>query len=437
MIRILFAATLAFLAALPARAAVDIAEVTSPGGIAAWLVEEPSIPFVALEIRFKGGSALDSPGKRGAINLMTGLLEEGAGELDARDFAQARQALAASFSFNVSNDALSISARFLTENRDEAVDLLRSALAETRFDEDAIERVRAQVISGIRSDATDPNEIASDTFAGLVYGDHPYATSDSGTEESVSALTREDLVEARDRVIARDRAYVGAAGDISPDELGALIDRLLGDLPDTGAPMPEDADVADEGFVEIVPLDVPQSVALFGHEGIARDDPDFFAAFVLNEVFGGSGRQSRLSDEVREKRGLTYGIGTYLVDYDHADMLLGQVASANEVVAEALEVVNDEWARIAEEGITEEELASIKTYLTGAYPLRFDGNGPIARIMVGMQMQGLPREYINTRNDKVNAVTLEDTRRVATRLYDSEALKFVVVGQPQGLLPTD
>lgn len=437
MIRILFAATLAFLAALPARAAVDIAEVTSPGGIAAWLVEEPSIPFVALEIRFKGGSALDSPGKRGAINLMTGLLEEGAGELDARDFAQARQALAASFSFNVSNDALSISARFLTENRDEAVDLLRSALAETRFDEDAIERVRAQVISGIRSDATDPNEIASDTFAGLVYGDHPYATSDSGTEESVSALTREDLVEARDRVIARDRVYVGAAGDISPDELGALIDRLLGDLPDTGAPMPEDADVADEGFVEIVPLDVPQSVALFGHEGIARDDPDFFAAFVLNEVFGGSGRQSRLSDEVREKRGLTYGIGTYLVDYDHADMLLGQVASANEVVAEALEVVNDEWARIAEEGITEEELASIKTYLTGAYPLRFDGNGPIARIMVGMQMQGLPREYINTRNDKVNAVTLEDTRRVATRLYDSEALKFVVVGQPQGLLPTD
>jgi len=437
MIRILFATTLAFLAALPARAAVDIAEIASPGGIAAWLVEEPSIPFVALEIRFKGGSALDAPGKRGAINLMTGLLEEGAGDLDARDFAQARESLAASFSFDVSNDALSISARFLTENRDEAVDLLRSALVETRFGEDAIERVRAQVISGIRSDATDPNEIASDTFARLVYGDHPYATSDSGTEQSVSGLTREDLVEARDRVIARDRVYVGAAGDISPEELGALLDQLLADLPETGAPMPEEADVADEGFVEIVPFDVPQSVALFGHAGIARDDPDFFAAFVLNEVFGGSGRQSRLSDEVREKRGLTYGIGTYLVDYDYADMLLGQVASANEVVAEAIEVVNDEWARIAEEGITEEELTSIKTYLTGAYPLRFDGNGPIARIMVGMQMQGLPMDYINTRNDKVNAVTLEDTHRVAARLYDPEALKFVVVGQPQGLVPTD
>jgi len=437
MIRLLFAATLACLAALPARAAVDIVEVTSPGGITAWLVEEPSIPFVALELRFKGGSALDATGKRGAINLMTGLLEEGAGDLDARGFAEARERLAASFDFDVSNDALSISARFLTENRDEAVDLLRSAVVETRFDPDAIARVRAQVISGIRSDATDPNEIASDTFARLVYGDHPYATSDSGTEESVTALTREDLVDARDRVIARDRVYVGAAGDISPEELGALLDRLLADLPDTGAAMPGEADVAEDGFVEIVPFDVPQSVALFGHEGIARDDPDFFAAFVLNEVFGGSGRQSRLSDEVREKRGLTYGIGTYLVDYDHADMLLGQVASANEVVAEAIEVVKNEWARVAEEGVTEDELASIKTYLTGAYPLRFDGNGPIARIMVGMQMQDLPIDYINTRNDKVNAVTLEDVRRVAERLYDPEALKFVVVGQPQGLVPTD
>jgi len=437
MIRLLFAATLACLAALPARAAVDIVEVTSPGGITAWLVEEPSIPFVALELRFKGGTALDATGKRGAINLMTGLLEEGAGDLDARGFAEARERLAASFDFDVSNDALSISARFLTENRDEAVDLLRSAVVETRFDPDAIARVRAQVISGIRSDANDPNEIASDTFARLVYGDHPYATSDSGTEESVTALTREDLVDARDRVIARDRVYVGAAGDISPEELGALLDRLLADLPDTGAAMPGKADVAEDGFVEIVPFDVPQSVALFGHEGIARDDPDFFAAFLLNEVFGGSGRQSRLSDEVREKRGLTYGIGTYLVDYDHADMLIGQVASANEVVAEAIEVVKNEWARVAEEGITEEELASIKTYLTGAYPLRFDGNGPIARIMVGMQMQDLPIDYINTRNDKVNAVTLEDVRRVAETLYDPEALKFVVVGQPQGLLPTD
>ncbi|MEL7026130.1 MAG: pitrilysin family protein [Pseudomonadota bacterium] len=432
MIRLVFAFAIT-IAALPAKAAVDIVEVVSPGGIKAWLVEEPSIPFLALEIRFQGGSSLDAPGKRGAINLMTGLLEEGAGELDAKGFATARESLAASYDFDVGRDSLSISTRFLTENRDEAVALLRSALIETRFDQDAIDRVKAQVESGIRSEATDPNDIASDTFSRLTYGDHPYATSDSGTLESVASLTREDLIDARDRVIARDRLYVGAAGDISPEELGPLLDALLGDLPETGIAPIEEAEIAEGGFIEVVPLEVPQSVAFFGHEGIARDDPDFFPAFLLNEVFGGSGRQSRLSEEVREKRGLTYGIGTYLVDYDHADMVLGQVASTNDRMAEAIEVVKEEWAKVADAGITEEELASIKTYLTGAYPLRFDGNGPIARIMVGMQMQGLPIDYINTRNDKVNAVTLEDIKRVAAELYDPEALRFVVVGQPDGL----
>ncbi|MEM9710139.1 MAG: pitrilysin family protein [Pseudomonadota bacterium] len=436
MIRIIFAACLAT-AALPARAAVDIVEVTSPGGITAWLVEEPSIPFVALEIRFQGGSSLDAPGKRGAINLMSGLLEEGAGDLDATGFATARESLAASYDFDVFRDGVSISARFLTENRDEAAALLRSALVETRFDDVAIERVRAQVISGIRSDANDPNEIARRSFAELNFGDHPYGSAETGTVESVSALTRDDLIAARDAVIARDRIFVGAAGDITPEDLGVLLDDLLGGLPAEGAPQIEAVAVPEDGFLEVVELDVPQSVAFFGHGGISREDPDFFPAFLLNESFGGSGRQSRLSDEVREKRGLTYGIGTYLVDYDHADMVLGQVASANDRMAEAIAVVRDEWARVAEMGLSEEELASIKTYLTGAYPLRFDGNGPIARIMVGMQMNGLPIDYINTRNDKVNAVTVEDVKRVAARLYDPDALRFVVVGQPEGLLATE
>ncbi|MEO1240244.1 MAG: pitrilysin family protein, partial [Pseudomonadota bacterium] len=416
--------------ALPARAEVDIVEVTSPGGITAWLVEEPSIPFVALEVRFQGGTSLDQPGKRGAVNLMAALLDEGAGDLDARAFATAREELAAGIGFSASRDSISVSARFLTENRNEAAELLRSALVETRFDQQAIDRVRAQVTSGIRSAAVDPGEIAAQTFNRLAYGEHPYGSPDTGSEESLASLTRADLIAARDRVIARDRIFVGAAGDITPGELGQLLDRLFGGLPETGAPPISAADVAERGFVEVVPMDVPQSVAIFGHEGISRDDPDFFAAFVLNEVFGGAGLQSRLSNEVREQRGLTYGIGTYLVDFDHADMILGQFSSANDRIAEAIEIVRAQWAEVADTAVTEAELSSIKTYLTGAYPLRFDGNAPIARIMVGMQMQGLPIDYINTRNDKVNAVTMEDVRRVAARLYDPEALRFVVVGQP-------
>ena len=423
----------AVFAAVPAHAEIDIREVQSPGGLTAWLVEEPSIPFVALELRFRGGASLDRDGKRGAINLMTGLLEEGAGDRDARAFAEAAESLAASFSYDVYDDALSVSARFLTENRDEAVALLRDSLVAPRFDEDAVERVRAQVISGLRSDQTDPDAIASRAFDAELFGDHPYGSAFRGTVESVAELTRADLEQAHDDTLARDRVYISAAGDISAEELAQLIDDLLGDLPATGAPMPEAVDVITTSGVTVVPFDTPQSVALFGHEGIDIDDPDFFPAYVMNVVLGGGGFEARLMSEVREKRGLTYGVYSYLANKDHANLIVGRVASANDRIAEAISVIRDEWAKMAAEGVTEQELEQTKTYLTGAYPLRFDGNGTIARILVGMQMDGLPADYIASRNDRIEAVTQDDVKRVAARVLRPDALRFVVVGQPEGL----
>ena len=433
MIRALFGGLAALWLALPVWAAVEIEEVTSPGGITAWLVEEHSIPFVALDIRFKGGASLDAPGKRGAINLMTALLEEGAGDRDAREFAAEAEALAARLRFDVYDDTLLVSASVLTETRDASVALLRSALAEPRFDADAVERVRGQVLSIIRSDATDPNAIASARFDALAFGEHPYGSSLDGTLGSVAALTREDLFAAKDRVMARDRVYVAAVGDITAEELGPLLDRLLGGLPEAGAEMPGRAEVGLDGGVHLVPFETPQSVVIFGHEGIERFDPDFFPAYVLNQVLGDSGFGSRLMTEVREKRGLTYGIGSYLVPMDHAELYLGQFASANERVAEAIGVVRAEWARAAAEGVTAEELETAKTYLTGAYPLRFDGNANIAGILSGMQAEGLPIDYAETRNAQVEAVTLEDVKRVAARVLMPEALTFVVVGSPVGL----
>lgn len=435
MIRTLLAALALVGLTLSAHAEAEITEMTSPGGIDAWLVEEHSIPFVALEIRFKGGASLDADGKRGAINMMTALLEEGAGELDARGFAAARDGLAAEFDFDVHDDALSVSARFLTENRDAAVELLRLALMEPRLDAEAVARVRAQVLSIIQSDAKDPDRIASQRFDALAFGSHPYGSSRKGTAESVTALTRDDLVAARGRVMARDRLFVSAVGDITPAELGVLLDELLGALPATGAPMPPRAEYALEGGLTVVEFDTPQSVALFGQEGIARDDPDFFAAYVMNQILGGSGFDGRLMTEVREKRGLTYGVYTFLLPMDNAALYMGQVASANDRVAEAIDVIRAEWQRLADDGVSDEELERAKTYLTGAYPLRFDGNGPIANIMVGMQMQGLGVDYIATRNAHVEAVTREDIARVAKRLVRPEDLHFVVVGKPVGLEP--
>ncbi|MCA0041882.1 M16 family metallopeptidase [Celeribacter litoreus] len=417
---------------IPAQAAVDVQEVTSPGGIEAWLVEEHSIPFTALEIRFAGGTALDRPGKRGEVNLMMATLEEGAGDMDAQAFAKARDALAASFSFDANTDSVSISTRFLTENRDEAMALLRQAIMDPRFDQQAVDRVRGQVNSIIRSEATDPGDIAADTFYNMAFGDHPYGTNSNGTLESVAGLTREDMFEAKARTMTRDRVLVGAVGDITADELAALLDDLLGDLPTGGPDLPERVEPTLDGGITVIPYETPQSVVYFGHKGIARDDPDFITAYIANEIVGGQS-DSRLMEEVREKRGLTYGIGAYLVPYDHAELIVGQFSSGNGAVSEAVQVVKDEWAKLAADGLTEEELDKAKTYLTGAYALRFDGNGPIARILVGMQAQGLSPDYIATRNDMVNAVTLDEVNRVIRDLYDPENLTFVVVGQPEGL----
>lgn len=418
----------------PAAAAIEVQEVTSPGGIKAWLVEEHSIPFTALEIRFRGGSALDEPGKRGATYLMTATLEEGAADMDARAFAERVEALAASYRFNVYDDVLAISARFLTENSDQAIDLLKSAIMQPRFDQDAIDRVRGQIQAVLLSETTNPRNIAGQAFNAATWGDHPYATNAKGTPESLEALSRDDLISARNRVLARDRLYVAAVGDISATELGLLLDHLLGGLPQTSVPLPPVADYQAGQGVTVVDFASPQSLAMFGHKGIERNDPDYMAAYVVNEIFGGGGFQSRLMDEIREKRGLTYGIGVSLLPMEFGELILGQVQSDNSKMAETVNLIRQEWQRIGNQGVTEEEFQDAKTYLTGAYALRFDGNAPIARIMVGMQMTGLPVDYIRTRNDQITELTLDEINSVARRLYRADELRFIVVGQPEGLI---
>jgi zinc protease len=430
------AALLPCLMALPAWAGIKIQEVTSPGGVSAWLVEDHSIPFTALELRFRGGTSLDAQGKRGAVYLMTGLLEEGSGDMRAQDYARALETLSAEFSYDADRDSVSISARFLTENRDDALALLRQTLFEPRFDQDALDRVRAQVQAGLRSDAKNPNKIAGEAFAQAAFGAHPYGSEGKGTMESVAALSRQDIFDAHEAVFARDRLYVSAVGDITAADLGVILDDLFVGLPAEGDPIPGPAEVELKGGITVVDFDTPQSVALFGQKGIERHDPDFFAAYVMNQILGGGSFETRLMTEVREKRGLTYGVYSYLVPRDLAAVYMGSVASANEKMAETVEVIRNEWRRMADEGVTAQELRDAQTYLTGAYPLRFDGNGRIASILTGMQMDDLPISYVDTRNDRINAITLEEINAFAARFMDPEGLHFTIAGRPEGVKTT-
>lgn len=437
MTRLFLALAAVMLLALPAAATGKIQEITSPGGIKAWLVEDHGIPFTALNIRFTGGSSLDAPGKRGAVNLMTALIEEGAGDLDSQGFAAARDDLAAEFRFDSDADGVGVAAKFLTANRDKAIDLLHLALTRPRFDPDAVERVRGQVLQNIQSDAKNPDAIASQLLDAAAFGDHPYGTVGDGTLDSVKALTRDDILDAYHGAIARDRIMVAASGDITPAELGAVLDRLLGDLPAKGAPQAADVTPQVKGAVIQRDFPGPQSSISFFQGGISFADKDYFAATILNEILGGNGFSSRLMEEVRAKRGLTYGIATGLAALDHGALLEGSFATANDKVDQAMQVVREVWADVAKNGVTQKELDDTKTYMTGAYPLRFDGNAKIAAILVGMQSLGLPPDYPLTRNDKVNAVTLQDVNRVAKTLLTPDKLTFVVVGNATGVTSTE
>lgn len=422
------------IAAIPA-AATEIREVTSPSGIKAWLVEDHSIPFTALNLAFRGGASLDATGKRGAINLMTHTLEEGAADMDATAFATATEALGARISFDVGDDALTVSSQLLTENRDQAAALIGSALSDPLFSEDAVARVKGQILSLIRSEESDPNAISSTALAKSVWGAHPYGSSINGTAQSLAALGPQDMVEAKNRVIARDRVIVGAAGDITPEELGLLIDEILADLPEAGTvPLPEPAEFSQTGATQVIDWDSPQTVVSFALPGLAMDDPDYFAAFVADQILGGGGFSSRLMEEIREKRGLTYGVYTSLVNGVYGQSWMGGMSSSNTSVAEAVELLHGELARMAD-GVTEKELEDAKTYLTGEYPLRWDGNGKISGILAGMQLIGLPIDYPQNRSAMIEAVTAEDVARVAAERLAGDSLHLVLVGRPEGFTP--
>ncbi|WP_127106470.1 M16 family metallopeptidase [Pararhodobacter zhoushanensis] len=435
--RILAAFTLALGLSAPFTAgAIDIQDVTSPGGHSAWLVEEHSIPFVSLDVVFTGGAALDPEGRAGAVQLMTSLLTEGAGDLDAQGYASALESLAGSITFEAGRDSVSMNIRALTENRDEVIELAMMALTEAQFGQMSIDRVRGQTVAYLERAALDPNTVAQQTYLQLGYAGHAYATPTEGTPDTVAALTVDDILNAHAAAFTSDRMYVGASGDITAAELGAIVDRITRDLPVSEAPLPEYHRFDAPAGVTVVDFPGPQSVIQFGHGGIAADDDDFMAAYAMNEIFGGSGFGSRLMGELREARGLTYGIYTSLASSKFGDSYAGRFSTGNENAAEAIELVRAQFQWLADGGITQDDLSRIQTYLTGAYPLRFDGNDSIAGILAAMQFQGYPLNYVNIRNDLLRAVTLEDVQRMAQRLAQPDALQFVVVGQPVGVVTT-
>lgn len=428
---------LAAVPAAPAAAAVDLQRVISPGGIEAWLIEDRSIPLLSVALGFRGGAALDPAGREGLADMATSLLDEGAGGLDSEAFQKRLADLAVDLSFETGLDTVRASMRTITDRRDAAFDLLRLALAEPRFDPEPVERIRGQLLARLARQAVQPGEIADRVWWRTVFPDHPYGRDPSGTPASLAAITAADLRQwAKDR-LARDNLVIGVVGDIGAAELAPLLDATFGALPARAAPstLPAAA-VHGSGEVIVIERAVPQSVVVLGEAALRRDDPDYYAANLVNYILGGGGFASRLTREVREERGLAYSVSSELITLDHAGLLQADVATENARVAESIEVIRREWRRMAEEGPTAAELANAKTYLTGSFPLRLASTGSAARVLVAIQLDNLGFDYLSRREALINAVTLEDARRVAGRLFDPARLTVVVVGSPVGVAPT-
>jgi len=423
------------LLAAPALA-TTIERVVSPGGIEAWLVHEPAVPMIAVDFAFVGGAAQDAPGKAGTASLAASLLDEGAGDIDAKTFHARLERKAIELGFQAERDTLRGTLRTLTENKDEAFDYLRLAVTQPRFDATDVEVIRAQLLSMLRRASTSPSDIASQRWWQLAFADHPYGRPVNGTLESLPTVTIGDLKDYAHRVMARSNLKVAVVGDIDAEAVKVMLDRVFGALPAQPDLKPV-ANVAPQGLGRrvVVKVDVPQTVVTFGGPGIARKDPDFMAAYLVNHILGGGSFSSRLYQEVREKRGLAYSVYDSLVWLNHSALFLGGTATRADRASETLDVIDKEIHRLATDGPTAKELADAKAYLNGSFVLNLDTSSKIAALLVQLQLDGLGIDYFTRRSEMINAVTLDDARRVAKRMLDGGML-VTVAGRPEGLVST-
>ncbi|MGB6760157.1 MAG: pitrilysin family protein [Xanthobacteraceae bacterium] len=429
-------APLAFTAFAVPAGATTIERVVSPGGIVAWLVHEPAVPMIAVDFAFAGGAAQDPLGKGGAANFVASLLDEGAGDLDSKAFSDRLERKAIEMSFSAERDSVRGGLRTLTENRDEAFDLLRLALTAPRFDASDVELNRAQLLSIMRRQTTSPGDIASQRWWQTAFEGHPYGRPVNGTQESLQGITADDLKTYARKVLARQNLKVAVVGDIDAETLKPILDRVFGALPEK-PDLVAVASVTPQGIGRRIDinLDVPQTVVDFGGPGIARKDPDFMAAYLINHILGGGSSDSRLYQEVREKRGLVYSIADSLIWLEHSAVLIGGTATRADRANETVDLVQKEIHRFAEDGPTAAELTEAKNNLNSSFALNLDTSSKIASLLVQLQFDGLNTDYFTKRPDMINAVTLDDARRVAKRLLDN-GLLVTVVGKSQAVAST-
>ncbi len=422
---------------LPAGASMDIKEITTPSGLTVWFLPDQSAPLISVSFAFKGGSIYDPEGKEGLAFLLEGLLTEGAGELDSQAYSAAINDIGMRLSFASGRDYFTGRFTTLTDFQDQAATLLNATLTQPRFDQDAIERNVSQVKTRLQIDAKDPQWIAIRQMRELLYAEHPYARRQRGTDQSLDAITKDDLMGFVRNRFAKDTLVIGASGDISEAELGPYIDRLFAGIAETASIQSfEMASLNNAGKLEVRDWPTPQTFIMASQEGLPRDHPDYLIAYVVNHILGGSTLTTRLNKELREKRGWTYGASSFFSLGDLAPLIQIAFSTQNEQAGEAWALTKQIWGDIAQNGISDEELQKAKDYIIGNYALQRTSIRQTARYLQGLQIADLGRDYPNVRSELISAITTDDIQRVAQKWFNPETLRVVAVGQPQGIEAT-
>ena len=411
--------------------ALEVREVKTPKGISVWFAEDHTVPIVAMNYAFAGGAAADPDGKRGLANFLSAMLDEGAGDLSSAQFQERMEELAFSMRHAAGQEWFTGSFRTLKKNLDESVRLLALAINRPRFDAQPLERIRKQLLVSLRRKTEDPEEQAWQAFRRMLFGDHPFGRDKDGDVAGIRAITADDLRALHKRLFARQGLLVVVAGAIDEKRMVRMVDAVFGNLPaKSGMPAIPKPVMPKRANEKIVRKPVAQSIVLMGHDSLLRNDPDFIPAYVVNHILGGGGFGARLVEEVREKRGLAYSVYSAMFAYRQAGVFFAYAGTRNDKALLARDIMRKTIRRVAQEGVTERELAEAKDYLIGSWPLRFDSTTKIANALLGLRQQDLGIDYLKKRNDLMRAVTLEDARRAARRMLHPERMQVLVYGSP-------
>ena len=419
--------------------AMAIQKVVTPTGITAWLVESHSLPMISGQIAFRAGSAFDPNNKRGVANLIAGLLTQGAGELDARAFQKEKERLGANIGAGAG--LLNITASFdtLQEVRDETFALFAKAIKNPTFDEADFKRLKQAVIAGRERVQENPRKLASEAFAEVVYGRyHPYSQPEEGTIRSLTDITPDDVAYYHKKMFTRANMVVSVVGAITSEELSALLERHFSDLPKGRKKMDiKNPPQAQPPVRRKIEMDIPQTTIVMGHEGLNRSVDDYFAALVANHILGGGGFSSRLMQEVREERGLVYGISSYFNPLPHHGAFRVVAQTKNESVSSVIDLVKKEIEAMRRNGVSEEMFADAISYLVGSFPLRLDSNADILSYLTFMQTEELGMDYMNNWVANIRNVTRADIKKVAQKRFRPDDMAIVLVGNPDGTAPQE